>query len=272
MAARRLLRRARPRTSTRSVGGLPETWFGTSWGDVPTWLVPAAGEGRQGPRVRALPQAAQDRGRPARPGEPYDDLLVIRTANPDDKQALVDGGRPVLHHRPLQGLQRRARAAVAARRDHPRRARRGDHGRVAGHGAQEAGQGVPRVSGASRDASRSTRPGWRRTTCCVAVREDDAYANLVLPQLLRERRIEGRDAAFVTELVGGTLRGQGCVRRRHRPPRRSAHPTRPSATRCGSAPTSCSAMRVPDHAAVDEHRRAGPRPGSATSRPGSPTR
>ena len=35
-----------------------------------------------------------------------------------------------------------------------------------------------------------------------AVREDDAYANLVLPQLLRERRIEGRDAAFVTELVG----------------------------------------------------------------------
>ena len=41
----------------------------------------------------------------------------------------------------------------------------------------------------------------------VAVREDDAYANLVLPQLLRERRIEGRDAAFTTELVGGTLRG-----------------------------------------------------------------
>jgi len=27
-------------------------------------------------------------------GEPYDDLLVIRTANADDKQALVDGDGP----------------------------------------------------------------------------------------------------------------------------------------------------------------------------------
>ncbi len=27
-------------------------------------------------------------------GEQYDDLLVIRTANPDDKQALVDGDGP----------------------------------------------------------------------------------------------------------------------------------------------------------------------------------
>lgn len=43
----------------------------------------------------------------------------------------------------------------------------------------------------------------------VAVREDDAYANLVLPRLLRERGIQGRDAAFATELVGGTLRGLG---------------------------------------------------------------
>jgi len=43
----------------------------------------------------------------------------------------------------------------------------------------------------------------------VAVREDDAYANLALPQLLRERGVEGRDAAFATELVGGTLRGLG---------------------------------------------------------------
>ena len=35
----------------------------------------------------------------------------------------------------------------------------------------------------------------------VAVRQDDAYANLVLPQLLRARGIEGRDAAFTTELL-----------------------------------------------------------------------
>ncbi len=38
---------------------------------------------------------------------------------------------------------------------------------------------------------------------------DGAYANLELPQILRRRRLEGRDAAFTTELAFGTLRWQG---------------------------------------------------------------
>jgi 16S rRNA (cytosine967-C5)-methyltransferase len=42
-----------------------------------------------------------------------------------------------------------------------------------------------------------------------AVDEEDAYANLELSRLLRERRVTGRDAALATELVGGTLRMQG---------------------------------------------------------------
>ena len=42
-----------------------------------------------------------------------------------------------------------------------------------------------------------------------AVAERDAYANLLLPRLLRERGIKGRDAALVTELTYGTLRGLG---------------------------------------------------------------
>ncbi|MCU1600771.1 MAG: putative rRNA methyltransferase [Frankiales bacterium] len=42
-----------------------------------------------------------------------------------------------------------------------------------------------------------------------AVREGDAYANLVLPRLLRERNIEDRDAALATELAYGTLRAKG---------------------------------------------------------------
>src|SRR4249919_1976776 len=42
-----------------------------------------------------------------------------------------------------------------------------------------------------------------------AVAERDAYANLVLPGLLRERGITGRDAAFATELAYGTLRWRG---------------------------------------------------------------
>lgn len=43
------------------------------------------------------------------------------------------------------------------------------------------------------------------------VRADDAYANLVLPKLLRARKIEGRDAAFTTEITYGTLRTQGVL-------------------------------------------------------------
>ncbi|WP_315097653.1 transcription antitermination factor NusB, partial [uncultured Cellulomonas sp.] len=42
-----------------------------------------------------------------------------------------------------------------------------------------------------------------------AVDGSDSYANLVLPPLLRERRIAGRDAAFATELAYGTLRLRG---------------------------------------------------------------
>ncbi|MFT4126032.1 MAG: transcription antitermination factor NusB [Gordonia sp. (in: high G+C Gram-positive bacteria)] len=44
-----------------------------------------------------------------------------------------------------------------------------------------------------------------------AVRERDAYANLVLPKMLRERRITGRDAALATELTYGTARAQGVL-------------------------------------------------------------
>ncbi|GAA3874990.1 transcription antitermination factor NusB [Saccharothrix violaceirubra] len=44
-----------------------------------------------------------------------------------------------------------------------------------------------------------------------AVRQRDAYANLVLPGLLRDRRITGRDAALATELAYGTARAQGLL-------------------------------------------------------------
>ncbi|TQM31937.1 16S rRNA (cytosine967-C5)-methyltransferase [Nocardia bhagyanarayanae] len=44
-----------------------------------------------------------------------------------------------------------------------------------------------------------------------AVRERDAYANLVLPGLLRDRRVSGRDAALATELAYGACRTQGLL-------------------------------------------------------------
>ncbi|WFE28877.1 transcription antitermination factor NusB [Solwaraspora sp. WMMD791] len=45
----------------------------------------------------------------------------------------------------------------------------------------------------------------------AAVHRDDAYANLVLPTILRDRQIHGRDAAFATELTYGTLRMVGTL-------------------------------------------------------------
>ncbi|MDL9935801.1 transcription antitermination factor NusB [Gordonia sp. ABSL1-1] len=85
------------------------------------------------------------------------------------------------------------------RRDNDRRPpRRG--GPADGRGAQakfrQKEQDAPRT--AARDTLR-------------AVRERDAYANLVLPKMLRERQITGRDAAFATELTYGTARAQGTL-------------------------------------------------------------
>lgn len=74
---------------------LPKTWFGTSWGDVPTWLVPhrvrdGVDKGRGFVLHRKPRHDAVDPGT----GEEYQDLLVIRTANAEDKAALVEADGP----------------------------------------------------------------------------------------------------------------------------------------------------------------------------------
>lgn len=86
----------------------------------------------------------------------------------------------------------------------------------------------------------------------VAVREQDAYANLLLASLLRERGVTGRDAAFATELVSGTVRRQAtydaviaaCVNR----PLAKVDPGVLDALRLGAHQVL--GMRVPTHAAV----------------------
>ena len=45
----------------------------------------------------------------------------------------------------------------------------------------------------------------------IAVERDSAYSNLLLPRLLRERRLAPTDAAFATEIGYGTLRWQGVL-------------------------------------------------------------
>src|SRR5690606_41742365 len=59
---------------------------------------------------------------------------------------------------------------------------------------------APRKQGPRR---RPTRDPARRAAfdALRAVTERDAYANLILPELLRQRRITGRDAALATELT-----------------------------------------------------------------------
>lgn len=87
----------------------------------------------------------------------------------------------------------------------------------------------------------------------TSVRADDAYANLALPHALRSHELTGRDAAFVTELVSGTLRLQGlydavlaaCL---DRPlPRVQAKVL--DVLRLGAH--QLLGMRVPDHAAIN---------------------
>ena len=86
------------------------------------------------------------------------------------------------------------------------------------------------------------------------VAESDAYANLVLPPMLRHRGITGRDAGFATELAYGTLRLQGrydavIALAAHRTTE-AIDPPVLDLLRLGAH--QLLAMRVPPHAAVSE--------------------
>jgi hypothetical protein len=83
-------RRARPADVDAIAGSLPETEKGISWGDRPTWKVPRGDRGRGFVLWRAPRHDAVD---PAT-GQEYDDLLVIRTADAAEKQALVEADGP----------------------------------------------------------------------------------------------------------------------------------------------------------------------------------
>ena len=87
----------------------------------------------------------------------------------------------------------------------PRRAVRPQPGR------DRPGRNQPgRPANRSRAARPRTDPARRAAYDVLrAVADRDAYANLLLPALLTERGLAGRDAAFATELTYGTLRGRG---------------------------------------------------------------
>lgn len=77
--------------------------------------------------------------------------------------------------------------------------------------------GAGRFAGADRRGGRPPartvvdRPRHAAYEAVAAVHRDDAYANLVLPAILRDAGLYGRDAAFATELTYGTLRALGTL-------------------------------------------------------------
>jgi 16S rRNA (cytosine967-C5)-methyltransferase len=73
-------------------------------------------------------------------------------------------------------------------------------------GSPRAGQPRPGSGTGRRRADPARRAAY---DVLRAVADRDAYANLLLPALLAERGLTGRDAAFATELTYGTLRGRG---------------------------------------------------------------
>lgn len=74
-----------------------------------------------------------------------------------------------------------------------------------GHGRPAPRRQGPRRPPAEDPARRAALDVLR------AVRERDAYANLLLPEMLRQRGVTGRDAALATELAYGSARAQGLL-------------------------------------------------------------
>ena len=102
--------------------------------------------------------------------------------------------------------------------------------------------GGPAADAGPRRPPRPTRRGWPPTTAARG-RRDGRLRQPVLPRLLRERRLDGRDAALATELATarcGRRAPSTRSSRRASTGRCRARRRRP-ATCCGSAPTSCCA-------------------------------
>lgn len=110
------------------------------------------------------------------------------------------GGRSRDERRASTGQRATAGRADRAAEQRPARdtAKPKTVARQGARGADRSGRHVDPPRAVARDVLR-------------AVRERDAYANLVLPALLRDRGLSGRDAALATELAYGTCRSLGLL-------------------------------------------------------------
>ena len=132
---------------------------------------------------------------------------------PERNGRAESGGRPDQSGRPEAGRrsdgERRNERSDGQRDGRSGDKRGGRSGGARGGNAARRGErrGTDERGGNARRAG--TDPRGVAYEVLRAVDERDAYANLVLPQLLRERGMGGRDAALATELTYGTLRGRG---------------------------------------------------------------
>ncbi|MFE7742802.1 RsmB/NOP family class I SAM-dependent RNA methyltransferase [Nocardia sp. NPDC057455] len=159
-----------------------------------------------------------------RPGD--DDA---RNRRRDDRESAPnrsgEAGRPRAQGGPRQDRNGAGRPRAADQRAGSGRAQSGDRDRDERRGAtgQRAAAGRSERSTAGRPAAKAAarqRPQRKEPTdpprtvardVLRAVRERDAYANLVLPVLLRDRGLSGRDAALATELAYGACRSLGLL-------------------------------------------------------------
>ncbi|GAB3589320.1 RsmB/NOP family class I SAM-dependent RNA methyltransferase [Calidifontibacter terrae] len=102
-----------------------------------------------------------------------------------------------------------------------------------------------------REGDSARRAAW---DVLRAVSTKDAYANIVMPKVLREARLSGRDAAFASELAYGTLRMHGLydpiIERAAGRPASQIDPAVLDTLRLGTH--QLLGMRVPSHAAASE--------------------
>lgn len=104
--------------------------------------------------------------------------------------------------------------AWAAKKSAPKKETKPDHKNERPEGHRTAGGGGRRgEAGSSRQLRNKSVDLPRQVVYDVLlkVEHDGAYANLALPPALDAAGLNGRDAAFATELTYGTLRNQGVV-------------------------------------------------------------
>ena len=218
-----------------------------------------SGRARRGPGAGQAADAGAGLGprRAARPGEPLRRPRDPLPPHAGPAMAATDVGGPRVGETGRPWVARRGRG----------RERRGDRATAARRRGGPAG----RRPGPARPAPRREADPARRVAYDLlrAVDERDAYANLRLPAMLRERGLTGRDAAFATELGYGTLRAAGALdeflARVRRPLGRGDGPGRAGGAAAGRVP----AAAHPGAAARGRlgHRGSGARGG----RPGSST-